>query len=373
VASADSKVTVKIEGDADGLQRELKKADKGLAGLGASTKGLLAAGAFAGITAGALEFGQVALGEADRVGDATARMQLSLGDLSESLIDTADDFTDLGLSKQDVLEIEARFAEVATALGVPKDAIAELADEVATTAKAIELLGGADAATNVDLITKAAGGSIKAYKELGILVDENVVLQQALKDTGKPTTDMLTDQEIATARLNVVMELLKPKLDEVAGSEGDVEVKTAAIQAKFETLQGQIGQAIEGPLEDFLDWMIHGIEGLGLLGDAIDGVKIDLSEMAGPLGEAIRGLKVLLELAGLVQEKGGNFVPKGSGLTGPPGGGRSGGSSGPTVNPNTGFVTSSVVVNVAPSGGADLERAVVTALRDHVRRNGTPV
>ena len=40
MASGDSKVTVRIEGDADGLGRELKKADKGIAGLSASTKGL---------------------------------------------------------------------------------------------------------------------------------------------------------------------------------------------------------------------------------------------------------------------------------------------------------------------------------------------
>ena len=367
MAQGDSKVTVKIEGDADGLGRELKKADKGIAGLSASTKGLLAGAAFAGVTAGAIEFGQTALAEADRVGDATTRLELQLGDLSDDLVATADQYSNLGLSKQDVLEQEARFADIATGLGIVDAAIAGTADEVAATSAALALLGEGTIEGNVDLIGKAAGGSIKAYKELGIWIDEAAVAQQAMKDTGKTNEDQLTKGELATARLKLVMEALKPKLDAVASGQGDVESKTAAVQAKFETLQGEIGSALEGPLEDLLDWILSGIDGLGMLGDAIDGVKIDLKELPGPIGAAITQLRELLKLAGLIPDlqKGAGRVDKGGSSNGgsSSGGGSSGGGGGT-------FVPQSVNINVAPTGGADMEKAVVDALRAYNRKNG---
>lgn len=373
MAVGDSKVTVRIEGDADGLKRELKEGDKALGRFGGNAKlvGAAAAAGFLVAGAAAVEFGTAALGEADRVGDATARIKLAVGELGDSLIDTADDFTHLGLSKQDMLELEARVLDVGTALGITDEQLVGVADDVAATAKAIELLGGAggkDAATIVDLITKAAGGATKPMKELGIFIDEAAVAQRALRDTGKELPDQLTDQELAAARLVEVMLALKPALDDVATGTGDVEQKSAELQAKWETLQGVIGGAVEGPLTDLLDWLISGVEGIGMFGDAVDAVGDQVAGVVhGPIAAMIAGLAEILRLTGILADT--PALPGGGVLTGAPGGGRS--SSTPTSGggKSSGGPTS-VTLNVQPRDGADTERAVVNAIRDWERKNG---
>ena len=136
------------------------------------------------------------------------RLELQIGkDLAGALSDTAEGFHKIGLSRQDVLELAAGFADTATALGQGAPFIAEWADDAAAIASAIEQLGGADAATNIDLIGKAAGGSEKAMKALGIHVDEAAVAQLAMQQTGKDLPEQLDATELAAARY-IIMGLL---------------------------------------------------------------------------------------------------------------------------------------------------------------------
>jgi hypothetical protein len=263
---------------------------------------------------------------------------------------------------------------VATALGVADPLIAEFADETAATAAAIELLGGADAATNVDLIGKAAGGSIKAMKELGIAISEDDVIQRAMEMFGK-TADELTNADKAAARYLEVLDALTPKLDAVAKGSGDVEQKTADLQARWETFTGEIGGYIEGPLNELLGWALDMTDSLGDLADALaflegpmaavggwaDEMKGNFQEALGPIQGLIDAAIALIELTnpllrftGLLDTASAGASRYTGQVPGAPGGGG---------RPN-------VQINVQPRDGADTERAVVNALRDYDRKNG---
>jgi hypothetical protein len=370
VANGDSKVTVRIVGDAADLQRDLKESDRALGRFGGNAKlvGAAAAAGFVVAGAAAVEFGTAALAEGDRLGDATARIRLAVGALGDDLVDTADQFSDLGLSAQDMLELEARVIEVGTALGVADDELVRMADDAAATASAIELLGGADAATNIDLIMKAAAGNPKALKELGIFLSEDAIAAQALRDSGKELPSQLTDTDKAAAGLKLVLEALAPKLREVADGAGDAEQKTAALQAKWETFQGVLGQAIDGPLTELLNWLIHGIEGIGMFGTAIDLVGDRVMETVdGPFKAMIDALADILRLTGVINDT--PVLPGAGVLSGAPGGGY----RAPTPTSGGGKSTGGgtvVNLNVQPRDGADTERAVVNALRDYDRKNG---
>jgi hypothetical protein len=363
LADATSTIRVNIVGDTKGLQKELTNADKGITGLTANAGKLVGALALGAAAAGVGEFAQTALDEADRLGDATARLELQLGDLSAELIEAAGNFSELGLSTQDVLELEAAFADAGRAMGLTSEAITEFADEAAATAGAIALITDMDADKVIDLIGKAAGGSIRALRDLGISLTDAEVEARALADTGKDTADALTDSELAAAAYALVLEKLEPRLAAVAEGSGDVEQKQAELQAKWETLTGKIGQGLEGPLTDLLAWMISGIEGWEMLADLIAENEQALRDFLGPAAATAELLATIARFLGNPAQFGSdlfNSLPSGSG------GGSGGGGNGigGSLQPN-------VTLNVVPKDSADTERAVIEALKDYEARNGS--
>lgn len=296
MARADSTVRVNVIGDAKSLQTAAKKSESAIGGIGKAAK--IAGGAIiAGFAADAvLDFAQTALSESDRIGDATARLEAQLGDLSAPLINAANGFEKLGQSRQDVLELEARFTDLAKAAHLSGEEIAGSAPKVVEAASALALLGigGGDAATVLDLIGKAAGGGSKPLKELGIDLSDTEVQARALADTGKSSASALTDQELAAARLSLIMEALQPRIAAVTEGSGDLEQKQSELQAKFETLTGKIGQGLEGPLTSLLSWINEGIDGLGELGLFVEYVDKTIRDALGPIAQMADALADLL-------------------------------------------------------------------------------
>lgn len=372
MARGSSTILVNIVGDAKGLQSELREADKGIAKLGNVGKAAmvgLAAGGIAVAADALIDFGRESLQQADRLGDATARMELQLGDLSGALVDTAGEFTNLGLSAQDVLELEAAVADTATALGVANPRIAEFADEAAATAGAVALLGDQDAATVVDLIGKAAAGSEKALRALGVNLSDAEVEARALRDTGKGTADSLTDGELAAAAYALILEKLAPKLSAVTDGSNDMEQATGRLGAKIETLQGQVGTVVDEALAPMLDVVLDATDAIDDMDISVGDFGRTLKALLGPIGQAIDGLANLLDIARALASI---ELPFGAGPSSGPapnpgvqGGGSSGSKFGPQAN-----ASQNVTVNVNGGDPAEVEASVKRALQGYYDRNG---
>lgn len=289
----DSSVRVAITGDASGIQKASKDANKSVSGIGKAAK-IAGAAIVAGFAADAvLEFTQTALAEGDRLADATTRLEQSLGNLSGPLIDSAEDFASLGQSAQDMLELEARIVDIGIASGITAGDLSSLADDAAATAAALALTTDVPADEWLDKIGKAAGGSVRPLKDLGIALTDAEVEARAMADTGKDNADALTEGELAAARFALILEKLQPRLADVATGSGDVEQRQAELQARWETLTGKIGTAIEGPLNDFLGWVLSGIDGLGMLDDLLGVIEQSFRDLLGPIArvaDAIAGV-----------------------------------------------------------------------------------
>jgi hypothetical protein len=355
VARADSTIRVNIIGDARGLRTATGRAETQLTGVGNTAKKVGGAIAAAFAVDAVLDFTQTALAEADRLGDATARLEEQLGDLADPLIANAGHFATLGQSAQDMLELEARIADIGTAAGIADDELAPFAQDAAETAAALSLLGDQDAATIIDAIGKAAGGSERPLKELGINLTDAEVEARALADTGKDTADALTDGELSAARMALILEKLEPRVRTVTDAEADLEGRQATLQAKFETLTGKIGDAVDGPLNDLLGWILTGIGGLELLAGAFDDVDSALDDMTGAAGDAVDAIRDLLQLISKVP-----FVP-GGGLIGTLGTGAPNGGGGGGRGAQGSFAP--VTVNVQGGSPEVVEQAVRDAIR----------
>ena len=78
------------------------------------------------------------------------------------------------------------------------------------------------------------------------------------------------------------MGLLKPKLDAVALGSGDVERKQSDLQAQWETLTGN-GEGIEGPLNEFLGWVLDVTDSIGVMAEGLGGLAEEFSGLLGPI------------------------------------------------------------------------------------------
>jgi hypothetical protein len=312
VARADSTVRVNIIGDAKSLQSAAAKSEKSVGGIGKAAKvaGGILAGAFA--VDAVLDFGQSALSEVDRIGDATARLEAQLGDLSDPILAAASGMEELGQSRQDVLELSARFTDLATAAHLSEAEIAAAIPSATEAAAALSLLGigGGDAATVLDLIGKAAGGSDKPLKELGISLSDAEVEARAMKDTGKDNAEALTEQELAAARLALIMEKLQPRIKSVTEGEADLEQKQKELDARLETFTGNVGDAIDGPLTDLLTWLILMGEQADAGAKALQGVSDAFDAVGGSAQAQIDDLREFVALLAQVAR----FLPGGGAL-----------------------------------------------------------
>lgn len=303
---ADGEVAVKITGNEADLVNSLRSSDRALGGL--ATKGVVVGAAIAGAGLAVADFGASALAEADRVGDALFRLEDQIGTgLAGAVDDASDSLTDLGLSRGDVLELAAAFGDVATTAGLADEKIAPFAIDAAKTAGALSLITDLSPDEVIAAIGKAADGSEKAMRLLGINMTDAEVAQRALRDTGKDLPEQLTDTELAAAAYALVLEKLAPRVDAVADGEVDHERALATLEAKFETLTGKIGEHLDGPLTALLDWLIDGIaaweyiaDNVDLFDDALDAAIDSIKGALGPLGLLIDGLKDALKLFGLL-------------------------------------------------------------------------
>ena len=358
MAGANSTVRVNIIGDARSLQQAAGKSEKAVGGIGKAAKvtGGIIAGAFA--VSAITDFAQTALSEADRIGDATTRLETQLGDLSGPLIEAAGGMERLGQSRQDVLELEARFTDLATAAELSGEQIAANAASAAEASGALALLGigGGDAATVLDLIGKAAGGGAKPLKELGISLSDSEVEARAMADTGKDNADALTEQELSAARLALILEKLDPRVRAVTEGEADLEQKQLELSARFETFTGQVGDAVDGPLTDLLGFLIALGEELGRDTQAIKSLDPVLDKMEGGFADAANALRDLLALLAQLAQ----VTPTGGTLGFVSGAfGTSGGGSRPSNNP----VHPGITVQVQGGSPEVIEQAVKNAIR----------
>lgn len=293
-----SRIRVIISGDARGLTAATTAADRGIGG---TVKNLAIAGAGLLAAKQTFDFLGDSLVEVDRLEDATTRLELQLGDLAKPVELVAGDFLELGQSRQDILELAASFADIGTKAGIADPILSANADDVAAIAAAASLLGDSDAATIVEQIGKGAAGATKPLAELGVNIDETEVVARALAATGKDTASALTDGELAAARLSLILEQLRPKLEEVDAATDDAEKTSRAYQARIETLSAALGEKLApaqetvlGFLNDEIDAIPHAIEGFEMLGGVIEGFA---RNVLGPLGNV---RDVLEDIANLV-------------------------------------------------------------------------
>lgn len=319
MAGADSVIRVSIIGDAKKLIGAVGEADRATGGLVKSSAKVVGAGIVAGVgIRKGFDLVGDALTEADRLGDSMTRLEQQLGGpLADEIASTAKGFEDLGQSKGDILELSARFADIATSAGIADETIADLSPTVSGIAASMALLGDADADTVLDQIAKAAAGNAKPLKDLGVNLTDADVQARALALSGKDVGDKLTDAELAAARLSLIIEALNPKLIDARDGTSDLEQSQSELQARTETLSAELGEKLAPALNEVLGAILYTID---LIPSAVDGYSMladgavtSAQRIAGPFAEILQDLR---DIVGLLPFVGDDNVGHVGGLIG---------------------------------------------------------
>jgi hypothetical protein len=349
VAKSSSVISVSIIGDAKKLITAVGQADT-------ATGGLVKSGAKIVGTGIAVKKGFDLIGdslqEADRRGDALDRLKDKLGPVfTDRLETTADNFHEIGASSQDILELEAIYADLATSAGVAAPDIAASAEAMAASAIAAGQVHDEDPTAIIDAMGKAAGGATRGLKPYGVDLTTAAVQQRAMKDTGKDLPGQLTDTELAAARTALIIEGFAGQLNAATTGSGDLEIKQDELGSKFEEVGGKAGNILAPALgvvldfiNDEIDAIPSAIDGWNLLGGEI----VDFAKFVGT------PLKVTADLINNILGAWNTLA--GININNLPGGGGHGGGPG--------------VTGRAPRNGGLSDAEIAAAQKRNRERNG---
>jgi hypothetical protein len=304
MATGDSVIRVSIIGDAKKLTGALKEADQKTSGfLKSAAIGAGATIAAFGVVDKVTSFLSTSLDEAGRLADAMGRLTIQMGpEFTANLEKTAGNFSRIGASKQDILEMEAVFADFATTAGIADTKIAGVAESVAATAAALALSDdqGRDSSAMLDLITKAAGGAAKAAKELGVT---------------------LIDGADASTQLDNILAQLNPKLRDATTGAQDFGDKSAEMEAKMESLSAELGTKLTPALNEVLAFFIKVVDDIPRTIASFEDFGSHLVGFAqnvlGPLGNVRDAIDAIINGGQQLKSVGkGLNVPIGGALTG---------------------------------------------------------
>lgn len=261
---AKTVISVAIIGNAKALLTTLDTADARMGGfLKGAAKGFIA---FKAVDT-AFDAVKSVLDNADRAGDALSRIKSIVGEIDAGKLDSiAGDFSAIGESRPDFLEIVAGFSEFAAASGkIDAATITEMAGGVAQFAGALGRLKDVDPATLGDDIANFISGSRGAAA--------------AAKELALPFDSALTPAQ----RYSQLMERLPGLLNEVTGANAGLDDKQASLNAKWETFGSTIGPSVDDALSSILDILIN-------IADDIPQLDRDMRNFFGALERGARGV-----------------------------------------------------------------------------------
>ncbi len=201
---------------------------------------------------------------ATAVEETGAKFETVFGSASGQVDQFIDSFGTLaGLSRQQARELTATTGAIAQGFGFSRQESAGFAQEIISLAGDLasfnNLQGGAAEAARI--LQSALSGERESLKRLGIVIREAEVQQRALANSGKTSAEALTQQEKATASLQLITEKAGVAVGDLARTQDSAANQARRLRAEFQTMKEDIATAL---LPTFTSL-------LGLIRDTVDG------------------------------------------------------------------------------------------------------
>lgn len=261
-----NQVTLTFGGDADQLVRESKKASQAVQGVGkaaddvdkASGKFKTSLGGIGKAFAGAFAANVVAAG-LGAVKDFVSGSVEAFSNLNESVNavgqvfgKNADEIRAWGEKNANSLGLSKRaFNELATPLGallknggLSLNQVTGWTEKLTERAADLASVFNTDVSTALEAIQAGVRGEADPLERFGVSLSAAKVQAEALAETHKKSAKGLTDQELATARLNLIMKQSSAVAGDFRNTSDGLANSQRIAAAKTEELQAKIGEKL---------------------------------------------------------------------------------------------------------------------------------
>ncbi len=168
-----------------------------------------------------------------------------------------------GLSRQQARELLASTGAIAQGFGFARQESADFAQEIITLAADLasfnNLQGGAAEAARI--LQAALAGERESLKRLGIVFLESDVQQRALLNTAKTNAKQLTQQEKATASLQLITERAGVAVGDLARTQDSAANQARALSAELQNMKDDISVGLLPAFSSLLKIIRDTIEG----------------------------------------------------------------------------------------------------------------
>ncbi len=228
-------------------QRSLKRAVAGLAAVGFASKQIFELGAAVEETGS--KFATV-------FGDQAGGVQQALSSFS----------TMAGLSDTAAKSITATTGAIVQGMGISGRAAADFSVEVVKLAADLSSFNNIPIEETSRAIQAAITGEREQLKRLGIVIRQVDVDQRALLNSGKSSTRQLTDQERATATLQLVTERAGSAVGDLARTQNSAANQARALGAEIQNLKEDLSVSLLPAFTVIIQKVQEFIGGLKLMG-----------------------------------------------------------------------------------------------------------
>jgi len=184
-----------------------------------------------------------------------------------------------GLSQTQAREITATTGAIVQGMGFAQRASAQFSNEVVRLAGDLASFNNIPIAETSRAIQSALTGERESLKRLGIVILETDVQKRAMRMTSKELAAQLTQQEKATATLQLVTERAGVAVGDLERTQDSAANQARALGAEIENLKESIATAMLPAMSTGVTALNKFIRGLGIMGSeaAVSVAKIELA------------------------------------------------------------------------------------------------
>lgn len=257
LASLVVEVIAKPEQFVRGMEKAQAKANKfgaSMNKMGISARGLatsLAAVGAAGVGIGYLTKKVFDLGSA--TAEIESKFRTVFGESSDQVAEFANDYGAMaGLVQSRTKDLLATTAAMVQGMGFAREESAEFATQVLKLSGDLASFNNMPTADVMNAIRSATVGEREELKQLGIVIREADVQQRALNISSTEAAENLTDQEKATATLQLITERAGVAVGDLARTSDSAANKAKQIDAKFANIAETFAADMLPTLEQLL-------------------------------------------------------------------------------------------------------------------------
>ena len=234
-----------------------------------------------------LDFGKESIQAAAEMQKTQARVKAVFGESAEAVNKWAEAAaTGSGLSADAADKAASQFGLLGTQAGLSGDKLSSFAIANAKLGADLASFNGSDPASAQEALTKAYGGSVKALKPYGVLLDQAAIKQEAVKlGIIKTTKDALTPQQKVLAIQGLVMAQTGKQQGNFAKSSGDLQNQQKVLTAEFENAKDKLGTGLLPVVTKFATVLV------GVIG-FVEAHSSWLTPLIAGIAAVVAGLKV---------------------------------------------------------------------------------